>query len=188
MPRARALRFAFLERAFARRDGFTLIELMVVLAIAAVLATMVLPMMRNDERINVIAMASLVRSDIEFAQSISISQPNNPAVVKFNADDASYFVAYASDPDTPITRADNGEVYEVRFGYGRAVAGDGVSISITGADDDAIAFDSHGGLVDFTQTPVITITAGQEWFTLTISPATGSITEASGTGNPPDTK
>lgn len=165
--------------------AFTLFELMIVVAIAAVLATMVLPMIRNDERLQLIAAASLVTSDIEYAQSLSISRPSSPAAVSFDTSTASYHVAYQSSVETPLTRDDTGESYAVTFGTGRATGAAGVTMSVKDMNKNLIQFDSHGGLLEFNATPVITLQAGNEWFQLTISPTTGTITETSGAGTPP---
>ena len=166
------------------RRAFTLIELMVVLAIAAVFATMVLPMLRDDDRLRLIATASLIRADLQYAQAISIATPDNPLVVVFDPLTASYYLAETSDTSTPITRDDTGLPFSVTLGLGRASASAGVTLAIAGATSNIVAFDSHGGLVDFAQTPEITLQAGDQWFKLAISPTTGTITETSGTSEP----
>ena len=160
--------------------AFTLIELMVVVAIAAVLATMVLPLMRNDERLRLIATASLLHSDIEFAQAMSIAQPSLPLLVKFDANANQYHIANYAAMNTPIVRDDTGEPYLVTLGVGRATAANGVDLEIEAMIADSLLFDTHGGLLDFSSTPVITLTTDAEWLQLTIDPTTGTITETSG--------
>jgi prepilin-type N-terminal cleavage/methylation domain-containing protein len=166
-------------------SAFTLIELMVVLAIAAVLATMVLPMMRNDDRLRLIAITSLIRSDLEYAQALSISQPSTPLLVKFDADAGQYHVARYSAIDTPIVREDTGMPYLVTLGVGRAASGAGLTLDIEGMVADCLLYDTHGGLLDFSNTPVITLQSATEWFKLAIEPTTGTITETRGTGEAP---
>lgn len=160
--------------------AFTLIELMVVVTIAAVLATMVLPMMRNDDRLSLVATSSLVTSDIEFAQSLSISNPSRPAAIKFTPMTSSYHIAYADDLDTPMTRSDTGAAYAVTFGQGRATSAKGVTMRVDHTTNNTIIFESHGGLTDFSETPIVTLRSGDKWIKLTIEPTTGSISE---TGN-----
>jgi len=165
--------------------GFTLFELMVTVTIAVILASMALPMLRNDDRIRLIAAASLVTSDIEFAQSLTIAKPAEPLVIMFDEDADSYHIGLVNQEETPITREDTGEPYLVVFGQGRATAAEGVDLSVSDMNKGGLQFDTHGGLFEFNITPVITLQSGDHWLQLTVSATTGSINETSGTGTPP---
>src|SRR5688572_2454757 len=103
-----------------RRAAFTLIEVLVALTLVAALAAIVAPMFSDDSRLRVMAASSIISSDIELAQVMTISHPDNPVVVCFDPGNASYWLAYAADPDTPLSREDTGEPYQVTLGLDRA--------------------------------------------------------------------
>jgi prepilin-type N-terminal cleavage/methylation domain-containing protein len=168
----------------AARHAFTLIELLVAITLIAVIAVLVTPRFRDDHRLRLIAASNVVISDIEYAQTMCISHPDDPVVVTFDPGAASYWLAYAYDPATPLTREDTGEPYLVEFGQGRAASVVDVALAVSGLTDDILAFDSLGALADLGASPVITVTRGNEWLQLTIS-STGTIVETSGTGTPP---
>lgn len=161
-----------------RRCGFTLLEMLVALTLMAALASMVAPMFTNDSRLRVMAASSILSSDIELAQVMTIAHPDQPVCVRFLPSKATYWLAYASAPDTPIARDDNGEEYLVTLGEGRARSAAGVAMAVASMSSNTITFAAHGGLNDFTTTPQITLTDGIRGIRLTISPNTGSVEES----------
>lgn len=161
----------------ACQRAFTLLELLVTVVIAATLAAIVSPMFSDDSRLRVMAASSIVASDIELAQVMTISRPDKPVVVSFDADGATYWLAYASSPGTALTLAGATEPYEVTLGEGRARGAAGVALAIADMTSDRIAFAAHGGLIDFTTTPLVKLTSGERGIQLAVTPATGSIVE-----------
>lgn len=159
------------------KTAFTLLEMLVALTLMAALAAVVAPMFSDDSRLRVMAAASILASDIELAQVMTIAHPEQPVCVRFNPDKATYWLAYASAPDTPIVREDNGEIYEVMLGAGRARSAAGVSIAVANMTSNTITFAPHGGLNDFTSSPQITLTDGLRGIQLTVSANTGSVDE-----------
>ena len=99
--------------------GFTLIDLMVTLTIIAVMAAVLIPRMDDGGRLSLMAGARLLASDIEMAQIMTISNPTDPIVVKFEPTLGTYWLAPASDPDNPILRPGATQLYKVVFGQGR---------------------------------------------------------------------
>src|SRR5688572_18314175 len=89
----------------ACQRAFTLLEMLVTMVIAATVAAIVAPMFSDDSRLRVMAASSIVASDIELAQVMTISRPDKPVVVSFDADGATYWLAYASSPGTALTLA-----------------------------------------------------------------------------------
>lgn len=160
------------------RCAFTLLEMLVVLTIVVAVAAMAAPMFSDDSRLRVMAASSVLASDIELAQVMTISYPQTPVVVRFDPANNRYWLAYASDPVTPLPREDTGEPYEVALGTGRARAAAGVSMSVDGLPSDTLAFAAHGGLTDFTVAPLIRFTHGDCGIQLAISANTGSIVES----------
>ena len=66
------------------RAGFSLVEVMVVLTIMATVAVLVLPEGSGEDRLRVMGAADIIASDIELAQVMTISYPDEPVIVKFD--------------------------------------------------------------------------------------------------------
>jgi Tfp pilus assembly protein FimT len=162
------------------RRGFTLIDLFVTIAVVAVVAAIIAPGMANDDRLRLMAASNVMTSDIELAQVMTISFPNDPIVVRFDPDNATYWLARPADPDTPIARQDNGQPYEVVLGQDRASSAVGVTFELTDVTADTLTFNSLGGMADLTTAPSITLTLGTRWIQLDVATTTGSITETAG--------
>jgi len=166
-----------------RRDikmprAFTLLEVLVTVVIIAIIATAVAPAFTNDNHLRLVAAVNVLSSDLELAQVMTISYPDSPVVVRFNPDKQMYWLAYASDPDNPITRAGTGEAYLTVMGQGRAASAQGVTLKLDDVANDTIEFNAQGGLVDFTGKPMIQLNRGDASITLSISPTTGTTTES----------
>ena len=155
--------------------GFTLLELMVTVTIIAVVAVVVVPQLRNNDRLRVMAAAQIITSDIEAAQVLTISYPDDPIVVRFDTANDQYWLADSDTPNTPIAHQPSGADYLVEMGFGRAVSAQGVTMTITNAANDTIEFESSGGLADFTTAPVIRLQLGDAVLELIISPTTGTV-------------
>lgn len=158
--------------------AFTLLEMLVTLTIVAALAAVVAPMLSDDSRLRVMAAAEVITSDLELAQVMTIAHPDAPVVMKFTPDLATYWLAYAATPDTPLSREDNGQPYVVTLGADRARGAAGVTITLDQAPGDTIAFAAHGGLTDFTLAPTIRLARVKRGIQLAIGPNTGSITQS----------
>lgn len=162
----------------SRCRAFTLLEVLIVVSVIAVVAAIVSPMFSDDAPLRVRAAARVLASDIEYAQVLSIAHPQQPMVVKFSDDLASYWLALASDPELPIAREDTGEPYLVTFGAGRASPAEGIALELVDVKANCIQFTSTGGLNEFSVTPIIRIIHGESGAALTVAPTTGSITES----------
>ena len=164
----------------AYRAAFTLVEMLVTIAILALLAASVAPMFNDERGLRVVAAARILSSDLELAQVLTISKPSEAVVVRFDSAKNTYWLAYAYDTETPLPRPDNGEPYLVELGVGRARSALGVSLAVDGMTDDKIEFESSGALVDFATAPMIELSSGAHCITLSIAPMTGSILEQQG--------
>ncbi len=160
--------------------GFTLIDLMVTLTIIAVMAAVLLPRMDDGGRLRLMAGSRLLASDIEMAQIMTISSPANPIVVKFGPSLDTYWLAAASDPDTPILRPGATQVYKVVFGVGRGRTAKDVTMALTDVTGGTLIFNEQGGILDPTLEPMIKLMHGSRWITLTVSTMTGTISETAG--------
>ena len=162
------------------RKGFTLLEILITITIIAVIAVMVAPSFSDDTRLRLMAASAILTSDVELAQIMTISQPEDPVVVVFDPDQDRYWLAFASAPDVPMTRSDTGDPYLVVMGQGRAGAAVGVTLSTTDIPGDILEFNAQGGVEDFTTQPTITLALSGRWIDVAIAPSTGTFTETSG--------
>jgi prepilin-type N-terminal cleavage/methylation domain-containing protein len=178
--RARRCRSAAVEIAHGRR-AFTLLELLVAIAILSLLVAAIVPAMSDDSDVRLRSTAAVVISDIEYAQVMTISDPREPVMVVFDPRDATYWLAFESDPAQPIARPGSGEPYEVTFGHGRAWAAEGVILSVANMPGNTLRFNAQAGLKDFTSAPAIRleIAGGRSnsRIDINIAPITGRITE-----------
>ncbi len=153
--------------------GFTFVELMITVAILAIAAMVALPALRPDDPLKVIGAATMLASDLEYAQSATLSNPSDPTIVQFAEAQPRYWLALQSDPATPILRA-NGKPYEVHFGQDGAQYLGGMSVELEDDPGGAIHFDAFGRLVQTTDARVIVgNTSGA--LTVTVRSTTGSV-------------
>lgn len=127
--------------------GFTFVELMITLALLAIAAMISLPALRPDDPLKVIGAATMLASDIEFAQSATLANPGDPTIVRIGDKIPRYWLALQSDPDTPILRP-SGEPYLVHFGGPSHQFLSGLKIELLGQPGGAIVFDAFGRLAD----------------------------------------
>ncbi len=159
------------------RRGFTLFEMVITIGVVAVAAAMVIPMAPGDATFRVTAAVNVIISDIELAQTMTMSHPDDPVFVKFDAENDQYWLAYMSAPSVPLTRADNGEQYLVQMGVGRAVSAEGVTMEALDMPGGILLFNAQGGVFDPTTTPSVIVKHGEESTTLVIATSTGTVVE-----------
>lgn len=133
-----------------RRGGaFTLVELLITVSILLILVGIVVPTLTPNDRSRLVSAAQLVASDLEFAQSMSVAAPADPAMIRFdpaNPAGPTYWVALSSAPETPIIKQFLTNPYLVTMGQGGASELTGVTFTLVGATDRVI-FDAFGQLV-----------------------------------------
>jgi Tfp pilus assembly protein FimT len=168
------------------RRAFTLLDIFVTMAVMLVVAALVLPgsAVGSDAQTRLLAAGTIIASDLEFAQVHNITFPDDPVVVRFDVSENRYWVAFADSTETPMPRPDNGDPYDVRLGVGRAVAAAGASLSVEGLPSDTLQFNAQGGINGLIDSPVITLELDDRWYSLTISPVTGSMVDDRGSDEP----
>lgn len=160
-----------------RRRAFTLVELLIALAILAVAIGLAVPTLQPNDRARLIAGASLIASDLEYAQSLSISTPDDLAMIRFNPgapEGPTHWVAHESATESPILKPYVGTPYLVTLGQGAASELTGLSLSLIGAAD-RIAFDEFGRSLA-SGTVRVRLTNGSGSIDVGVSGATGFIT------------
>jgi Tfp pilus assembly protein FimT len=130
-----------------RDRGVVLIDVVMMLAVLGIVLLAVMPSAHPGESMKLVAATTILASDLEFAQSATLARPADPTIVRFDPEGTRYWLALASEPDTPILRPDGVEPYEVEFGVGAHRDLWGINLEIQGIDDQTLTFDPMGRLV-----------------------------------------
>ena len=126
------------------RRAFTLVEMMIVVLVMAIVAAAVLPNATADGTIRLVSAVNMLAADIEYAQSVSLSDPDDPALFRIDEKAEQYWLARASDPETPITKP-GGDPYVVTYGQGGDATFPGIDVDLVDEEND-VAFDAFGRL------------------------------------------
>ncbi len=155
--------------------AFTIVELLIVLVVLAIAATLVVPLLATPHPTKLTAAAELIAADLGFAQTESITHADDPRVVTFNTSTSSWLVAKKSAPDTPITEPVTQAPYNTQLGTGRASQLAGVAIQSYSLGGDArLGFGKFGEL-DQTATATITLAAGGWTLVISVDPTSGEV-------------
>lgn len=151
LPRAqqrpRAAPGGSIRRLGGAARGFTLVDLAIAVMVLLVIAAVAMPSMRPDDRARLLGAGSRLVSDLEYARSLSIGDPSNPATLVLRETGDGYWLARAATPETPIERNGLGDPYEVIFGAGDADMLAGVTLALVGSDSGGeVVFDAFGRL------------------------------------------
>ena len=161
-----------------RTDGFTLIELMVVLVILAISAAILVPMASSGASMQLRSAVNSVAADLEYAKSLAIGtgqmhgveffpdsesyqiQDKDGNVVSHPVNRTSYVVNFSTDG-----RLDRVSITSANFDGGSVVNFDYLGCPYNSNPSDGL--DSEG---------VLTLTAGGASKTVKVEPVTGFIT------------
>jgi prepilin-type N-terminal cleavage/methylation domain-containing protein len=168
-----------------RVNGFTLMEMMIVVIIIGIVAAIGLPMLTGDDVSKLVSAADMFSADVTFAQIESVSHGDDPRVIVFDTVAERYIITTAAaiatavaggdDPidATPINNPVGNVPYDTTFGQTRAIAMQGVGIgSVTVGGDDELRFGLYGQL-DQTTDAVVTLTMGTLSIDITIDAVNG---------------
>ena len=155
-----------------KQFGFTLVELMLTLAILATLATLAAPMLGDNDTLQVNVAHRLLVSDLEYAQILAISHPEDEIAFVINAD--GWYIAETKTINTPLLDGITDDPILILLGEGPASSAFNVSIE-SNLEEHIIVFDQNGSLSNFTQVVEITIKSGEIYSVVQINPTTGTI-------------
>jgi len=161
------------------RCGVVLIDVVMMLAVLGVVIVAIIPSARPGESMKLVAATTVMTADIEYAQSATLSQPSDPTIIRFDEDGTRYWLALASDPETPIMRGNGVDPYEVVFGEGAFREMWGVALDVQDLTDQTLRFDAMGRLVQ-SENGVIRFGNGLGELAVVIRATTGSVTVVDG--------
>ena len=160
----------------ASEDGFTVIEIMLVVVIIAIVAMVAIPMMTSAAGIQIKSAANIIAADLEYAKSMAIAKQRIYKVV-FDASTETYWIEDAGVIiDHPVRK---GFPYVINFsGDSRLNKVDIVSANFDSTVE--VSFDYLGSPYNGSDNPlnsgVITLAAEATNMTVTVEPVTGFVT------------
>jgi len=157
-------------------SAFTLVELLIVIAIITIAALTAIPMMSSAASVQIRSAANMLTADLEYAKSMSISRGQNYSVV-FDKNTESYWIEDQNDNVIP---------HPVKKGFGYIIdfQNDGRldKVDIVDVDFDTtseVKFDYLGSPYNGNSTPlnsgVINLQAGGTTTTIRVEAVTGFI-------------
>jgi prepilin-type N-terminal cleavage/methylation domain-containing protein len=160
-------------RSSQRRLGFSLPEVLIVVACLSIIGYLAITMVGNDEMVRLRAAARLMMADIAYAQLASIGNGEDPCVMVLDTAANNYHLARASSVDVPMTEPGSGQAYITQFGSGRATGLAGVALeSIDLGGDNLLSFDVLG-VPDQSNDAIITLRAGEQLLSIRVDGVTG---------------
>ncbi len=174
-PRSYAAR----PRANPARGGYTLVELMMVVVIAVIVAVGAWPDRGADLAQQVKIASQQFDADVSYARSLTIAQPDDPAAIKFDTPNDKYWIARESAVDTPVNHPRTKKPYVVQLGKtGRPQTKD---VTIEGLDvggDSILSFDSTGNTKE-AETSLLQLSADGVTAEVAVSPVGAKVTISS---------
>lgn len=159
-----------------RVRGFTLVELIIVIAIISIAALTAIPMMSSAASMQIKSAANMVAADLEYAKSMAISRAQNFSVV-FDVAADSYRIEdqYGNVLQHPVKKGFN---YVIDFqNDGRLNKVDIISVDFDTTSE--VKFDYLGSPYNGGNTAlnsgIITLQAGGTTTTVTVEPVTGFV-------------
>ena len=161
------------SKIFRHGDGFTLIEIIIVVVILSIAAMAAIPMMSSASSVQIRSAVNLIAADLEYAKSMAISRGQNYSVV-FNKDNESYAI-YKDGESSPIQHpVKKGFPYVMNFSNDKRLG----RVNITNVDFDgnsSVEFDCLGSPVGLNNKGTITLDVDGTTATITVEPVTGYI-------------
>lgn len=159
-----------------RIRGFTLVELLIVIAIISIAALTAIPMMSSAASMQIRSAANMLTADLEYAKSMAISRAQYFSVI-FDASADSYRIEdqYGNVLPHPVKKGFN---YVIDFqNDGRLKKVDIVSVDFD--TTSKVTFDYLGSPYNGSSTPlnngVVNLQAGGTTTTITVEPVTGYV-------------
>jgi prepilin-type N-terminal cleavage/methylation domain-containing protein len=148
-------------------SGFTLLELVMVIALLSIIAVVAAPRMVNVTSANAGASAEKLRADIRYAQDLAMTRNQRVRVSIVSAN--TYQITIAGNP-----------VVDPSTGRNNMVLSAGSTFGATTFNGSYVEFDSslgvpYDGAGALTAIGSITVTASGQNYTITVTPQTGAV-------------
>ena len=161
-------------------NGFTLVEVIVVVVVLAIAGAIVVPMVSNASRLQARAAADMVHSDIDYTRSLAMAHGQ---VYRVAFDTGSESYRLENQIGTAVLHPVNkGQIYEFTFPGSRLNNVDVVDADFDGVSTLAFSYLSIPFSYDgatytkLNATGAIILSAGGGTFTINIEPETGNVT------------
>jgi prepilin-type N-terminal cleavage/methylation domain-containing protein len=173
-------------RARRSRRGFSLIEILIVVIVLGIAASIIIPQVSGSGSLNASAAARTVLSDLLYAQARAIST-GQPHYVSFDTDNQQYSIYALSSSAvwTLIPHPVNQTSYIMRFGgSGMNSVGNATLVSANFGGSTIIEFDELGEPYSYTggsgtslsTSGSVVIASGSSTVNLSVEPGTGDMT------------
>ena len=154
-----------------QRNGFTVIEILILAVILTIVALTAVPMMSSASSVQIRAAASMIAADLEYAKSMAISRGQHYSV-EFDASTDSYSIKQEGSDDPIKHPVKKGFDYVVNFQSDTRLN----RVHITGAnfgEDSYVEFDSMGS--PYNSGGTVLLQAGGTTAEITVTSITGYI-------------
>ena len=158
-------------------NGFTIIELMMVVVIMGIVALLAIPMISSGSDFQLRAAANIIAADLEYAKSLAITNQENYSII-FDASNESYEMhdSGGSIVDDPVRGSGGIAVDFANDSRFRQVDMQTVSFDTT----DTVTYDYLGAPYNGSSNPLsssaIVLEAGAQTMTIRVEPVTGYVT------------
>ncbi|MEN6309050.1 MAG: GspH/FimT family pseudopilin [Anaerohalosphaeraceae bacterium] len=165
-----------------KKDGFTLVELLIVVVILSVAAMIVVPTLSSAADMQVRSAANTIAADLDYARGLAVTRQTNYSVV-FNPDTESYEIRRTSDNTVIANPLMGGQNYVVAFDDdSRLSQVDIASANFDSDTDNAVTFNYLGapfkgiGTGTSLTSGRVTLQAGTFTLYVDVEPVTGYVT------------
>ncbi len=162
------------------RNGYTIVELLIVVVVVGIVTAVAWPDSEAGLREQARLAAQRFENDVEYAKSLSLRDPADPAAIKIEPDNNRYLISKKSAPNTPVTHPVTKKPYIVQYGPGGTPGLDQVKIDGAELGGDAVVVLESTGNLDQSTSAVLQLSAAGAEAEVIVAPAGGS-TKVGGT-------
>lgn len=156
-----------------QRNAYTIIELLIVVVVVGIVTAVAWPDSEAGLREQARLAAERFENDVEYARSLSLGDPSDPAAIKIEPDNNRYLISKKSAPDTPVTHPVTKKPYIVQYGPGGVPGLEQVTIAGAELGGDAVMVFEAAGNLDQSTPAVLQISAAGAEAEVVVAPASG---------------